>query len=506
MADYSVFFDRMRICQESIDKCKSLIDKSSSNLSDINNRLPATVMNSLNIRVRLSSSIGKVNTIGNGLASLSKGIGEATLKYLLTEAGIVGEKPVSEESLIDRLLEYNQDGKSEGSYLTGINWTSEDGKTKYHIFGEEGSYSLGALAGTASITDFLFRFENDDYKGYVGKVTEKGEYSLKSKDKMKGRNDAIKDSLIKNGLRDEYNMKSRYFDSDGNEILEKDAPEYYKKKATVFEEKAEASVSASVYEGKDDFGWMDVKTTVGNAEAHASIAGGMYVVGPKGENIFSPGVNAEIGASATAFKIGAETETLGNDMLGVDGSLSVTVGKAEAKAEVGLQTRGKDGSFDPQFNAGVNLEGTLAEVKGDVTGHILGTDVKVGGKAGFGLGGHMDVGYKDGIFKFDAGLYTGVGASLNFEVDVGDTVDTIVGLGKAAIDGLADGLGTLGRIAGDIGEGIVSVASDIGEGIVNVASGIGEGIVNVATGIGEGLGNTIGFIGESVSSFFSGWF
>lgn len=51
---------------------------------------------------------------------------------------------------------------------------------------------------------------------------------------------------------------------------------------------------------------VKLMVTVGEAEAHASVSAGLYVIGADGEKKFSPGVNAEVGASVTAFEAGGK--------------------------------------------------------------------------------------------------------------------------------------------------------------------------------------------------------
>lgn len=58
----------------------------------------------------------------------------------------------------------------------------------------------------------------------------------------------------------------------------------------------------SLYDGKFDIGdYGQIGVVVGQAEAHAIVSAGLYTVDANGEKKFSPGVNAEVGASVTAL-------------------------------------------------------------------------------------------------------------------------------------------------------------------------------------------------------------
>ena len=49
----------------------------------------------------------------------------------------------------------------------------------------------------------------------------------------------------------------------------------------------------------------------------------------------------------------------------------------------------------------------------------------VSGSVSVGIGAHADVGYKDGMFKFDIGASVGLGVYVGAEVDIGGMVDTV---------------------------------------------------------------------------------
>ena len=128
-----------------------------------------------------------------------------------------------------------------------------------------------------------------------------------------------------------------------------------------------------MYEGTFDVGENgEIGVTVANAEAHASVSAGFYVIGADGEKKFSPGVNAEVGASVTALEVEWEQQWLGDENLGLNTDAKVTVGKAEAKANATAQVFGEDGKLDVQLGASAKAEAIAAEAEGSVGVNVLG--------------------------------------------------------------------------------------------------------------------------------------
>ena len=192
--------------------------------------------------------------------------------------------------------------------------------------------------------------------------------------------------------------------------------------------------------------WGKVDVTVGEAEAHTGVSAGLYVIGADGEKKFSPGVNAEVGASVTALEVGWENQLLGDENFGLNADAKVTVGKAEAKADATAQIFGDDGKLDVQLGASAKAEAIAAEAEASAGVNVLGGEVGVKGSVNVGVGAHADVGYRDGIFKVDIGASLGIGASVAFDVDVGGMVDTISDASTAAWDGIKDGWNKFTRI------------------------------------------------------------
>ena len=88
--------------------------------------------------------------------------------------------------------------------------------------------------------------------------------------------------------------------------------------------------------------------------------------------------------------------------------LTVKAGDAGAKADIGVQLYGEDGKLKPQFGASAKAEATAAELEGSLGVNVLGGEVGVSGSLSVGVGAHADVGYKDGVFKFDIGASIGL--------------------------------------------------------------------------------------------------
>ena len=313
------------------------------------------------------------------------------------------------------------------------------GKSVLSILGTEYSEDLGDIFGTNSFDVYLAKYVTEHSENYFLKLEASEEESLKASGKFSKVNDWLEDKLQKKGLASEDN-NTTYYDVNGNIIDKKDAPTFYKRQITLAEIKKQVQASASIYKGTYDLGdWGEANVTVGEAEAHASVSAGLYVIGADGEKKFSPGVNAEVEASVTAFEAGWENQLLGDENFGLNADAKVTVGKAEAKADATAQIFGSDGKLDAQLGASAKAEAIAAEVEGSAGINVLGGEVGVKGSVNVGIGAHADVGYRDGVVKVDIGASLGVGASVALEVDVGGMVDTITDTATAAWEGVKSG-------------------------------------------------------------------
>jgi len=86
----------------------------------------------------------------------------------------------------------------------------------------------------------------------------------------------------------------------------------------------------------------------------------------------------------------------------------------------------------------VSAEAIAAEASGSLDLNVLGGEVGVKGSINFGVGAHAEIGYRDGVFKFDVGASLGLGVSIGFEADIGGAVNTVVDAAESALSGLAD--------------------------------------------------------------------
>ena len=338
-------------------------------------------------------------------------------------------------NLLNYISEQSEDANTFAASLVNIGI----GESVLSILGAEDSENLGDIFGTNSFETYLAKYVSEHSEQYFIKLEASEKDSLKASGEFSSLNDWLKDKLQNEGLASE-DEDTTYYDKDGNIIDKEDAPTFYKRQITLAEIKKQVQASVSIYKGTYDFGdWGEVNVTVGEAEAHAGVSAGLYVIGADGEKKFSPGVNAEVGASVTALEAGWENQLLGNENIGLNADAKVTVGKAEAKADATAQIFGDDGKLDVQLGASAKAEAIAAEAEASAGINILGGEVGVEGGVNVGIGAHADVGYRDGIFKVDIGASLGIGASVSIDVDVGGMVDTISDTATAAWDGIKDG-------------------------------------------------------------------
>jgi len=337
--------------------------------------------------------------------------------------------------LLDACIEMGADSNTFAAALLEVG----NGENALSVLGVELSEDVSKIFGSSSAAAYLAKWKTEHSESYFGKLEISESEKFGAKNGIDGFNKWAKDKLIENDHyieeKDEF-----YLDEDGNEIKKtKDTPTFYDKELTLGEVSEEVSASVSIYDGSFDVGENGkIDVTVGEAEAHASVSAGFYVIGADGEKKFSPGVNAEVGASVTAFEAEWEQQWLGDENLGLNTDVGVTVGKAEAKADVGAQFFSEDGKLDVQLGASASAEAIAAEAEASVGVNILGGEVGVTGGVNFGIGAHADVGYRDGVFKCDVGASLGVGVSLDVEIDIGGMVDGVCDAAEAAGDFVSD--------------------------------------------------------------------
>lgn len=259
---------------------------------------------------------------------------------------------------------------------------------------------------------------------------------------------------------------------------------------------AEASVSLFEGEASGSYGILSGDASYGflNADASAGAFCGLF----NDEGKFAPGLGLEASASASVFTAEANG-LIGNDYLGVYGKAGVDVLKAEASATLGIGLVDAEGHFKPSCGLGLEAEAIAAQANGSVGGRILGTDVGVNGSIGFGAGAHLNVGLVDGKFSVDVGAYLGVGASLGFELDFNDTIETV----EKAWNGLCDNWDGICDVASDAWDGVCDVASDAWDGVCDVASDAWDGVCDVASDAWDGACNVASDAWEGVCDFFS---
>lgn len=342
------------------------------------------------------------------------------------------------------LLTYMQEQSNDKSTFAASVLTGGIGPNVISLLGVETSENLMDIFGTKRTFDaYLLKYVTEHSEGYFGKLDASEKASFTSVDGIKpvdNLGDWLEENMKKKGLYEKEEPPSEYFDLDGNSIEPADATKFRDRSRTWAELKGQVHASVSIYDGEFDLGDCGTaRVTVGEAEAHASISAGLYTIGKGGDKRFSPGVNAEIGASVTALEAGWEDQLLGDENLGVNADASITLGQASAQADMTAQIFSEDGKVNLQVGASAKAEAILAEAEGSVGVNVLGSEVGASGSVNVGVGAHAEVGYRDGVFKADIGASLGVGVSVSLEVDLGGMVDTVVDGASAAWEGIKDG-------------------------------------------------------------------
>ena len=419
------------------------IQKNPAEMTDAEQELLIEVIAQLKDTVALYETVATfgIDELGADILNATAWVSESE-----TYASFTGVSAHYNEMYV-KLLNFMVEKSEDTNTFAGSLLSASNGESELNIWGVAGSGRAGDLLGGSSLTAYVAKYTSEHTEQYYKKLKLSENSSLKTSGKFNNLSekaeDWLKDKTDKlfddKDVNKEFLDEKVYVDEDGNVIDKDDAPTFYKKEMTIAELKEQVSVSASIYEGSFDIGENGTASVVvGNAEAHASVSAGFYVIGADGEKKFSPGVNAEVGASVTAFEAGWEQQWLGDEMLGLNTDVGVTAGKAEAKANVGAQVFGEDGKLDVQLGASASAELIGGEIEGSVGVNVLGGEVGVKGSVNYGIGAHADVGYRDGVFKCDIGASLGVGVSVGFEVDIGGMVDTVVDGAEAAWDGITD--------------------------------------------------------------------
>ena len=332
----------------------------------------------------------------------------------------------------------SEQSKIENTFAASLVYAGID-EAVVSILGVETYQNLKDIFCTNSFEAYVAKYVSEHSTQYFARLEATETENLKGSGGFSDTKEWLKDKLKDNNWRKEDGETS-YVDENGNVIDKEDASAFYDRELSLAELKKQVQASASLYEGNFDLGeFGELNVTVGEAEAHAGVSAGLYVIGADGEKKFSPGINAEIGASVTALEAGWEDQLLGDENLGLNADATVTAGEATVKADGTAQIFDENGELDVQLGVGASAEAIAAEAEGSVGVNVLGGEVGVTGSVNVGIGAHADVGYRDGIFKADIGASLGVGASVSVEVDIGGMVDTVCDTAEAAWNGIQEG-------------------------------------------------------------------
>jgi len=442
-------------------------DRAISLVKDFSDTTPPKNRPSDMLTEKVAELLDHVDNAGNPINRFADVLGDKKIEFIRNACVTTGEPDANWKSVynnaVDRAKEFGENLQS------FFNNATESAKQKLNeelekrgisvSFGDsEFSDNAGNLFGAVSVISSAMKIVTDKSEdSFLNKKTEI-KTGLKSggdlleliyqteegKDGKKGKtttlDDRIKEKLRQNGLFEDLKKETTYYDEDGKVIDKADAPKFYKRVATIAEISAGAEKSASLYKGSYEIGDSGViKSTLGEAEVHSVLSAGMYVVNAEGERKFSPGVKAEIGGSVTALEVEWNQQWLGDENLGLNSDVKVTAGKAEAKADATVQILNDDGSLDVQLGAGGSAELIGGEVEGSVGVNVLGGEVGVKGSVNYGIGAHAEVGYRDGVLKFDIGASVGVGVSVGMEIDLGGMVDTVVDGAESVVECVSEG-------------------------------------------------------------------
>lgn len=410
----------------------SLFQKTESLLGQVNSDWSANLANNF---------AGKITSAQKACSSIIN---------MLDGGAKIAETSANTMDSVDQLLKKAINGES----------TAEGPKSKKFTdwWGTESEDREGIFSGHGSGTAYAYKSEGENGGWYFGKASASGGWggSLESSGKLWKKKRPDK----------EFSNDVSYYDIHYQDSVNENYTTFYSPKYTILEGQIiGGQASASILEGS----WSNDKTslygTVGKVEAHAGINAGLYVYDGNGNKVFTPGVKAEIGASATALHGSWDQQWLGDEMLGLNSHVEVTVGKAEAKGEVNLGfVENNAGHTSFQADVKLSAEAIAAEAKGSVGLNVLGGEVGVKGSVNFGVGAHADFGYKDGVIKCDIGASLGVGASVGFEIDVGGMVDTAIEHAEDIGNAIEKGAEAVGDFAEDVGDAIADGAEAAWDG------------------------------------------
>lgn len=134
---------------------------------------------------------------------------------------------------------------------------------------------------------------------------------------------------------------------------------------------------------------------------------------------FNSGIKAKVNIGITTLTMMWKQQWICNEIPGLNSVIEMKVGDVGAKVNIWVQLYGETGKLKPRFEVHVKAEVAAAKLKGTVGANISGRIVRVNGTVGVGIGAHMDIVYKGGVFTADVGVYAGVGTSIGIETNIG---------------------------------------------------------------------------------------
>lgn len=187
------------------------------------------------------------------------------------------------------------------------------------------------------------------------------------------------------------------------------------------------------------------------------------------------GAGFEMGVALTALSGGFDVQA-GTEDFGAHAGVEIELGKVSASTEGKIELWDENGDFQPNVGFSAKMEAIAAEASGEVGVDLLGTKANLKGSVNFGIGGHADVGFKDGKLSLDVGASLGIGGSLKFEADVSGTVDKVVEhaaeIGDAAWDACKAATSFVADAADKAGSAIADFGKDVGKGFKNGLSAV----------------------------------
>jgi hypothetical protein len=367
------------------------------------------------IRNRIARASEAVIAQSNKMSDMHSKLESIYNDYEITENKIIG-KQVDEKQLTDTTA-----GDKSLIDLNDRKDSAADSDSESFVKVKETHYKVGA----SGIADIIMSVADEDSSMY------------KTASKIKDYNQKIKDfneenSETKTLLKGYFDENRKYHSSKGdseeakeNEKVRKEI-DSLKEEATIYKKSVGDSVSydSDKVEGSYGIASGSLSYDVGKAEWNASVSAGLYSYDKDGNKILTPGLQAAAGVGVTAITTTAKGQ-IGNEYFNAHGSVTATVGKAEAKGSVNVGLLDENGNFNPKakFNASAELIG--AEVSGNAGVTVAGTDVGITGSLNVGIGAHADVGYSEGKFSVDIGASVGIGASVKLEIDMSGTINAV---------------------------------------------------------------------------------